>query len=155
MRALWLILLAFQTSLPAAAAAAEPLWFETSPLSIVSGTGVHNFTVELAVTPEQRARGLMFRQNLAADAGMLFDFGAPGKVAMWMKNTLISLDMIFIRSDGIIANISSDTVPMSLSPVPSNGPVRGVLELRAGTAARLGIRPGDRVRHSIFWQYKD
>ncbi len=92
----------------------------------------------------------MFRKNLAADAGMLFDFGSPEKVVMWMKNTLIPLDMLFIKPGGIIANIASGTAPLSLSPVPSNGPVRGVLELKAGTAARLGIRPGDQVLHPIF-----
>ena len=92
----------------------------------------------------------MFRENLAADAGMLFDFGSSEKVAMWMKNTLIPLDMLFIKPGGIIANIASGTTPLSLAPVPSNGPVRGVLELKAGTAARLGIRPGDRVLHPIF-----
>jgi len=148
-RVLWLILLACQTVLPVAAAA-EPLRFKTSPLTIVTATGRRDFTVELALTPEQRARGLMFRKSLAADTGMLFDFRAPGKVAMWMKNTLIPLDMIFIKSGGIIANIASGTVPLSLVPVPSNGSVRGVLEVRAGTAARLGIRPGDRILHPIF-----
>lgn len=144
---IWLLLLAGQTALPAAA---DSLRFETSPLTVVSTAGRHDFTVELALTPQQRARGLMFRKSLAADAGMLFDFGAPGRVAMWMKNTLIPLDMIFIKPGGIIANIASGTVPLSLVPVPSNGPVRGVLEVRAGTAARLGIRPGDRVLHPIF-----
>ena len=153
-RLLWLILLAYLTALPVAAAA-EPLRFETSPLSVVTATGRHDFTVELALTLQQRARGLMFRQRLAVDAGMLFDFGSPERVAMWMKNTLIPLDMIFIKSDGIIANIASGTTPLSLAPVPSNGPVRGVLEVRAGTAARLGIRPGDRVRHPIFKVNKD
>jgi uncharacterized membrane protein (UPF0127 family) len=147
-RFLWLIFLAYQTVLPAVAA--EPLRFETSHLTVVTAAGRHDFTVELALTPKQRARGLMFRQGLAADAGMLFDFGSPEKVAMWMKNTLIPLDMIFIRPGGIIANIASGTVPLSLSPVPSNGPVQGVLEVRAGTAARLDIRPGDRVLHPIF-----
>ncbi len=149
LRALWLILLAYRTALPVAAAA-EPLRFETSPLTIVTATGRHDFKVELALTPQQRARGLMFRKNLAADAGMLFDFGIPGKVAMWMKNTLIPLDMLFIKPGGIIANIAFGTTPLSLVPAPSNGPVRGVLELKAGTAARLGIRPGDRVMHPIF-----
>ena len=148
-RAIWLSVVAYRTGQPVAAAA-EPLRFETSPLTIVTATGRHDFTVELALTPQQRAQGLMFRRSLAADAGMLFDFGSPEKVAMWMKNTLIPLDMLFIKSGGIIANIASGTAPLSLVTVPSNGPVRGVLEIRAGTAARLGIRPGDRVLHPVF-----
>ena len=121
-----------------------------SEIAISSGGKRHNFRVEMALTDEQRARGLMFRRELAPDAGMLFDFEATQPVAFWMKNTFIPLDMLFIAADGRIVNIAERTVPHSLSVVPSAGPVRAVLELNGGTVARLGIRPGDRVVHAIF-----
>ncbi len=105
----------------------------------------HGFTVEIARSFEERARGLMFRQTLAPDAGMLFDFGMTEDVAMWMKNTLIPLDMLFITEDGRVVNIAQRTVPHSLEPVAGAEPVRYVLELGGGVTARLGIRPGDRV----------
>jgi uncharacterized protein len=123
----------------------------TSDLVIVGAGGAHAFKVELAVTDAEKAEGLMFRRELAADAGMLFDMG-PGEHAatFWMKNTYIPLDMLFIRADGRIQNIAERTVPQSLDTVPSDGPVRAVLELNGGTAARLGIKPGDMVRHPLF-----
>lgn len=125
--------------------------FATSSLVIVSDTGRHAFTVELAVTPEQRAQGLMFRRKLAPDAGMLFDMGRhAGRAAMWMKNTYIPLDMLFIEADGKIESIAERAVPHSLETISSRGPVRAVLELNGGTAARLGIEPGDRVEHELF-----
>lgn len=110
----------------------------------------HVFKVESAQTPEMRALGLMFRRDLAADAGMLFDFGQAQPVSMWMKNTLIPLDMLFIDADGRIVNIAERTVPGSLAGISSQGPVRFVLELNGGTAARLGLRAGDRVRHALI-----
>lgn len=137
----------------AAAAQQSPLVirFETSALVIVSDNGRHVFTVELAVTPEQRAQGLMYRRSMAPDAGMLFDFGRhPTRASMWMKNTFIPLDMLFIKTDGEIESVAARTVPHSLESISSAGPVRAVLELNGGTAARLGIRPGDRVEHPIF-----
>lgn len=124
--------------------------FETSPLSIRSGDKTHSFTVELARTPEERSRGLMFRETMAADAGMLFDFGRVARQAMWMKNTFIPLDMLFIRSDGTIHHIQQRTQPRSENVIPSNGRVRAVLELNGGTVERLGIRVGDVVDHSMF-----
>ena len=108
------------------------------------------FAIELAQTPEQQARGLMNRAKLPADAGMLFDFGVDRPVAMWMKNTLIPLDMVFIEADGRIAGIAQRTVPMSLEVISSPGPVRAVLELNGGTAERLNVKTGDRVAHPIF-----
>lgn len=120
--------------------------FEKDRLTIVTDSGRHDFDVELALTPEQRSQGLMFRREMARDAGMLFDFGPrAGRASMWMKNTFIPLDMLFIKTDGEIANVAERTTPHSLEAISSRGPVRYVLELNGGTAARLGIEPGDRV----------
>ena len=121
-----------------------------SPLVIETPLSRHAFTVEVAVTPASRQRGLMHRRSMAQDAGMLFDYGHATRAAMWMKNTFIALDMLFIGGNGLILKIAERTVPHSLETVASDGPVRAVLELNAGTAARLGIRTGDRVRHAIF-----
>jgi uncharacterized membrane protein (UPF0127 family) len=119
-------------------------------LEIASSTGVHPFAVEMAETDEERSRGLMFRKELPEGKGMLFDFKAEQPVAFWMKNTYVSLDMIFIKADGRILSIAENTEPLSERGVPSGGPVRGVLEVVAGTAKKLGIKPGDRVAHRIF-----
>ena len=120
--------------------------FESGSLAIVSGAERHEFNVELALTPEQRSQGLMYRREMARDAGMLFDFGPRlGRASMWMKNTFIPLDMLFIKPDGEIESIAERTTPHSLEAVSSRGPVRYVLELSGGTTARLGIGPGDRV----------
>ena len=110
----------------------------------------HSFKVELASSSEERSQGLMFRRILAADAGMLFDFGRTEPVSMWMKNTLIPLDMLFIDIDGTVVNIAQRTVPGSLTPIPSAKPVRFVLELPGGSASRLAIKPGDKFRHPLF-----
>ncbi len=135
----------------AAAAALGSAQLPTSPLLIRTADGSERrFTVELASTPEERARGLMFRKALAPDAGMLFDFKELGPVAMWMKDTLIPLDMLFIARDGRIVRIAERTVPLSLTPIPSGDPVLAVLEVNSGTTARLGIKPGDRAIHPIF-----
>jgi len=123
---------------------------ELQPLEIVSKAGVHTFAVEMAVTPEDQARGLMFRRELPEGQGMLFDFQREQPATFWMKNTYVSLDMIFIRADGTIVRIAENTVPLSEALVPSGGPVRAVLEVVAGTARKLGIAPGDRVAHPIF-----
>jgi uncharacterized membrane protein (UPF0127 family) len=132
-----------------AARAVETL--PTSPLVIVTADGAeHAFIVEVADEDSERARGLMFRESLPGDRGMLFDYKRPRRVAMWMKNTLIPLDMLFIRADGTIANIRERAVPRSLQTIPSKGRVRAVLELAGGTVDRLGIAPGDAVRHAIF-----
>jgi uncharacterized protein len=123
---------------------------ELQPLEITSKNGVHVFAVEMAVTPEQQASGLMFRRELPEGQGMLFDFGHEQPTSFWMKNTYIPLDMIFIRGDGRIARIAENTVPLSEALVSSGGPVRAVLEVIGGTAKKLGIVPGDRVAHAIF-----
>jgi len=124
--------------------------FSRSRLVIETPLSRHAFTVEVAVTPASRQRGLMHRRSLAPDAGMLFDYGRTTPAAMWMKNTFIALDMLFIGDDGLILKIAERTVPHSLETVASDKPVRAVLEVNAGTAARLGIRTGDRVHHAIF-----
>ncbi len=118
---------------------------QTVALTIRSANRSHRFTVEVARSPEEQRRGLMFRRSLADDRGMIFPYDAPLEVAFWMKNTLIPLDMIFIRADGTIARIAANTTPGLLQPVPAGEPVVAVLELRGGRSAELGIRPGDRV----------
>jgi len=124
--------------------------FETSALTIVSATGPHRFTVEVAETPGQMEQGLMFRKTMAPDAGMLFDYKTPTLATMWMRNTLIPLDMLFVDAQGRIVNIQERAVPQSLDVIAAAAPVRAVIELNGGTAARLGIAPGDRVQHPIF-----
>lgn len=125
--------------------------FGRSSLVIVSGEDRHVFEVEMAMTSEQRARGLMFRRSLPPNAGMLFDYGPkPQRAMMWMKNTYVPLDMLFIAADGRIESIAERTVPFSLETVSSRGAVLGVLELNGGTAARLGLAPGDLVEHPLF-----
>lgn len=120
--------------------------FDKGDLAIVTANRRHEFSVELALTPQQHQQGLMFRREMARDAGMLFDFGPRlRRASMWMKNTYIPLDMLFIKADGEIESIAERTTPHSLEPINSRGPVRYVLELNGGTAARLGIAPGDRV----------
>jgi len=119
-------------------------------LEIASAGGVHVFAVELAENDAERAQGLMNRKSLPEGQGMLFDFGEEQTVSMWIKNTYISLDMLFIRADGRILRIAENTEPLSTSIIPSGGPVKGVLEVIAGTARKLGIKAGDRVAHPIF-----
>jgi uncharacterized membrane protein (UPF0127 family) len=121
---------------------------EQVPLTIESSGKIHRFIVEIAETGEQQAQGLMFRKSLAPDRGMVFPRDPPGDASFWMKNTLIPLDIIFIRPDGTIARIAENTVPMSLDPVPSLEPVGAVLEIAGGRSAELGIRAGDKVRWS-------
>src|SRR5262249_7705700 len=119
-------------------------------LEIVSRSGVHVFAVELAITNDERARGLMFRKVLPEGRGTLFDFKPDQEVSMWMKNTYISLDMIFIRGDGRILRIAENTEPLSERIISSGGQVRAVLEVIAGTAKKLGLAPGDQVAHPLF-----
>ena len=130
--------------------AADLQRFPSSELTIVSATGKHRFKVELAETPAQMAQGLMFRRSLAPDAGMLFDYKEPTAATMWMRNTLIPLDMLFVDEHGRIVNIHQRAVPNSLDTISAAAPVRAVIELNGGTVERLGIRPGDRVVFPIF-----
>ncbi len=123
---------------------------ETQTLEIATANGVHTFSVELVANDADRAKGLMFRRELPEGRGMLFDFQRDQDVSMWMQNTYISLDMIFINADGRIRRIAENTTPLSTAIIPSGGPVRGVLEVIAGTAKKFGIKPGDRVAHPVF-----
>lgn len=132
-----------------AARAAE--MFDTQPLTIVTKNGKsHAFTVELAVTPRQREQGLMNRREMAPDHGMLFAFGETRQVFMWMKNTYLPLDMLFIGKDGKVRAIKENAEPLSEAIIDSKGPIDFVLELNGGTAKRLGIRPGNRVKNKLM-----
>ncbi len=119
-------------------------------LTITTATGPHHFAVEVMRTRDELERGLMFRREMATDHGMLFDFGAPQPVTMWMKNTYLALDMVFIASDGRVVSVKQDAEPLSEKTISSGGDVLGVLELDAGTAKRIGLKPGDRVSDPMF-----
>ncbi len=123
---------------------------ETEPLEIVTKSGVQMFAVEMARTEEQKTTGLMYRKELADGRGMLFDFSPEQPISMWMKNTFIPLDMIFIRADGRILRIAENTEPQSTKIIASGGPAKGVLEVIGGTARKYGIAAGDRVAHPLF-----
>jgi len=117
---------------------------------IDTAKGPAAFTVEMATDDASREKGLMYRTDLKPDAGMLFDFHKEGMHAFWMKNTPLSLDMLFVRADGTISTIAPNTVPYSVDPIPSSEPVRAVLEIKGGRAAALGIEPGEKVHAAIF-----
>ena len=120
------------------------------PLEIATKSGVQVFSVEMATTEEEKTTGLMYRKELPDGKGMLFDFSPEQQISMWMKNTYISLDMIFIRADGRILRIAENTEPLSTKIISSGGLAKGVLEVIAGTAQKYGIQPGDRVAHPLF-----
>ena len=119
-------------------------------IRIDTASGPKSFRVEVASDAHSQERGLMFRRELAPDAGMLFDFHNSAPVAFWMKNTPLPLDMLFIRADGTVSTIEPNAVPYSTDTIPSAEPVRAVLEINGGRARDLGIKPGDRVRAQIF-----
>jgi uncharacterized protein len=123
-------------------------------MSIITENSATFFQAEIADTDELRARGLMFRHIMPLDRAMLFDFGQPRPASMWMKNTYVSLDMLFVRTDGTIAAIAENTEPLSLQTISVDEPVKGVVELAAGTVKRLGIKRDDRVYHTIFKEEK-
>ena len=120
------------------------------PVVIVTTSGAHNFAVEIAASRSEQARGLMFRRSLAPEHGMLFLYSKPQYVSMWMRNTYVSLDMIFIRADGRVHRIEANTEPLSERIIESGEKISAVLELVAGTARRIELRAGDLVRHSRF-----
>lgn len=135
----------------APAAAQDAVTFERTELAIVTAAGArHQFKVEWAKTEPQKARGLMFRKTMPLDHGMLLDYDPPGPASIWMRNTPIGLDIVFIRADGAIESIFLGAKPHDETPMPSKGSVRAVLELNAGVARLLGIAPGDKVEHPIF-----
>lgn len=143
MRSIQIFVLSFGLLFAAAiGAVAKPLTIETSK-------GLFKFTVEIADSEEARQRGLMYRKQLPEGTGMLFNFWTERPVTFWMKNTYVPLDMIFIRSDGTVDSVGRG-VPLSEELVGSDGPVLAVLEVIAGTAKRIGLKPGDKVRHPIF-----
>lgn len=134
----------FLVALPALAA--EEMRFDKEPLLIETAAGkTLRFTVEVAATGDQRARGLMFRKSMADDAGMIFDFGEPRRVAMWMENTILPLDMLFADTTGTIRHIKENATPYSRDIIDSMSEVKYVLELNAGVVSKLGIKPGDRI----------
>lgn len=120
---------------------------ELSKLVFETSSGPRSFQIETADTPQQREVGLMYRRSMPDDHGMLFDFGHPQEVSMWMQNTYISLDMVFVGGDGRVTRIAERTEPLSTRIIPSQGPARYVVELVAGAAQRIGLKPGDRVVH--------
>ena len=134
------------TAACAAQGGAQPI-LPRSQLIIDTGNGPRPFVVELALTTAQKERGLMFREGLAPNAGMLFPFKRERQISFWMKDTQIPLDMLFIRKDGTIARIAANATPLSTAVIPSREPVKAVLEIAGGRAAQIGIRVGDRVRH--------
>lgn len=138
--------------LAAVAARGQPadVQFKRSSLTIVAGGRDLKFEVDLATNDAERSHGLMFRKQLGAYEGMLFDFYQEMQVSFWMKNTLIPLDMVFIAGDGTVKHVHANAVPMSTDAIPSLYPVRAVLEINGGSAALLGIKPGDKVKHPIF-----
>ena len=142
--AVWMMALAIGTIGPHARA------MDLQTLEIATKSGVHVFSVEMATTDQEREKGLMFRKELPDGRGMLFDFSPEQMVSMWMKNTYISLDMIFIRADGRVLRVAENTEPFSIRIIASGGPVKGVLEVVAGSARKYGIEPGDRVAHPLF-----
>ena len=127
------------------ACAQTEIVFDTAQMTLHTASGDHEITVEVAVTNEQRQRGLMYRTDLAPDHGMIFDLGVPRTASMWMANTLIPLDMIFIRADGSVAGFYEDAEPRSKRVIASREPVKYVLELKGGQAKAYGLKPGDTV----------
>lgn len=127
---------------------------ELQPLEIATKSGVRMFSVEMAKTEEERAKGLMYRKELPDGRGMLFDFTPEQTISMWMKNTYVSLDMIFIGADGRVIRIAENTETESTKIISSGGPAKAVLEVIAGTARKYGIAQGDQVVHPLFKRHR-
>lgn len=126
--------------------------FPQSEILIVSKSGEHKFVVDVATTMAQRQMGLMYRKKMARNRGMMFDFGEEQLIAMWMKNTLIPLDMLFVDKTGKILQIERATTPLSLETIAGRRPAMSVIELNAGLTTELGISEGDQVMHNIFFR---
>ena len=121
-----------------------------TPITIDTAKGSQTFSVEVVKDEADRERGLMYRRHMSKHRGMLFDYDPPQPVTFWMKNTYLSLDIIYIGPDGRILNIAENAKPLSLDELPSAGAIRGVLEINGGLSAKLGIKPGDKVHHKLF-----
>ncbi|MEZ5849328.1 MAG: DUF192 domain-containing protein [Hyphomicrobiaceae bacterium] len=119
-------------------------------LKIITQSGEHVFQTEIAESADEKARGLMFRRSMADDAGMLFPYLPPQEATMWMRNTYISLDMVFIAADGTVHRVEEGTEPFSERVIASNGDVAAVLELKAGIARKIGLKRGDKIVHPMF-----
>jgi uncharacterized protein len=139
----------FVAALPALAQT-QPAEAGLEPLDFVTASGTHHFSVEVMRTPEELERGLMFRRYMPPDRGMLFDFKVEQPVMMWMKNTYLPLDMVFVSRNGLVASIARNAEPLSERIIPSGAPVYAVVELNAGTADRIGLKPGDRTVQALF-----
>lgn len=133
-----------------ASAAGADVSLKVETIAVVTSQGRANFEAEIADTPEARSIGLMYRTEMGDDHGMLFDFGLTRPVSMWMKNTPLSLDMIFADETGKVLYVVAGTVPFSEDIISAPVPVRSVLEVKAGTAGRIGVKPGDRIESRIF-----
>ncbi|MCE8535867.1 DUF192 domain-containing protein [Ruegeria pomeroyi] len=132
---------------------ASALWAETcrdDELRLRGGGSELRFSIELAQTPQERSQGLMFRESLPRGAGMLFVFEHPQRVAFWMKNTLIPLDLIFVDRSGTVTRVHPNAIPHDETPIPGGDAVFAVLEINGGLAARYGIAPGTQLRHRVF-----
>jgi uncharacterized protein len=147
---LWASLVFLWASPVALAIDAPPPQGSLERLEIVTASGTHEFSVEVMRSEQQRERGLMFRRFLPQERGMLFAFATERPVVMWMKNTYLPLDMIFIGRAGKVVGLAENTEPLSEKIIPSGAPAYGVLEVNAGTAARIGLRIGDSVHHPLF-----
>ncbi len=141
------LVLTFALAPLAAAQSASPA---TDDLTIQTANGAHHFTVEVMRSHDELERGLMFRKTMPAEHGMLFDFGSPQPVSMWMKNTYLTLDMVFIAADGRVVSVKQNAQPLSEAIIPSGGDVLGVLELNGGVASRIGVKAGDHVVDPMF-----
>jgi uncharacterized protein len=150
LRALGLVLLILIAWLPGIAYGDDASPPRVDSIVIDTPAGARMLSVEIADTPALRERGLMFRHRLPDDRGMLFLYETAHRVGMWMKNTYIPLDMVFLRADGTVAEVKTGTVPQSLDVIESAEPVKAVLELSSGGARKLGLEPGTRVRHPFF-----
>jgi uncharacterized protein len=146
----WLVLACAVIWAPGAAAMPAVKTLPRSSLSIDTPHGPVRFVVEVAADDSSRMKGLMFRKEMASDAGMLFEFPSEHFRSFWMKDTILPLDMLFIRSDGTISSIAENTAPLSENVITSREPVRAVLEINGGRSAALGIHPGEKVQGAIF-----
>ena len=147
MKSLFTFVVALSTLTYAVEGVAQPI---AQTLQIDTTSGRHAFSIELVRSRADMERGLMFRKSMPADHGMLFDFQKAQPIAMWMKNTYLALDMVFVSPEGRVTHVAENAVPMSEEIISSDGPAMAILELNAGVASKIGVKPGDVVHASIF-----